>query len=84
MARPGYAVGAIHLRQGLLVDAVQLVFQRVEEGRLVADDSYTSDWIGDPGGGGASTASGQGRPVVGLRGRADARGVQRLGPVVAN
>jgi hypothetical protein len=82
MARPGYAVGSINLRQGLIVDAFQLVFQRVEEGRLVPDDSYTSDWIGDPGGG-ASTASGQGRPVVGLHGRADAGGVQRLGLVVA-
>ncbi len=48
MARPGYAVAAINLRQGLIVDAFQLVFQRVEAGRLIADDSYTSDWIGDP------------------------------------
>jgi hypothetical protein len=83
MARPGYAVAAINLRQGLIVDALQLVFQRVEEGRLVAEDSYTSDWIGDPTGGGASTASGNGHPVVGLHGRADAKGVQRLGLVVA-
>jgi hypothetical protein len=83
MARPGDAVAGINLRQGLIVDAFQLAFRRVEGGRLVDDDSYTSDWIGDPGGGGPSTASGQGRPVVGLHGRADAKSVLNLGLVVA-
>jgi hypothetical protein len=85
MARPGYAVGGLNLRAGLIVDAFQLVFMRVEGGKLNPADTYTSDWLGDPsGGGGASTVSGNGRPIVGLRGRANARELTSLGAVVAN
>ncbi len=84
MARPGYAVGGLNLRAGLIVDAFQLVFMRVEGGRLNPADTYTSDWIGDPSGGDASTVSGNGRPIVGLRGRADVNMFKALGAVVAN
>ena len=84
MARPGYAVGAINLRAGIIVDAVQLVFMRAEDGRLNPGDSYTSDWLGDPSGGSPSTASGEGRPVAGLRGQADGKEVKGLGLVVGN
>ena len=84
MARPGYAVGGLNLRAGLILDAFQLVFMRVEGGKLNPADTYTSEWIGDPGGGDARAVTGRGRPIVGLRGRADANMFKSLGAVVAN
>jgi hypothetical protein len=83
VARPGYAVGAINTRTGLLLDAFQLVFMRFKEGKLDPSDSYTSSWLGDPRGGGAGTATGAGKLVVGLQGRSNGREINALGLVVA-
>ena len=52
VARPGYAVGAINTRTGLLLDAFQFVFMRFQDGKLDPSDSYASSWLGDPRGGG--------------------------------
>jgi hypothetical protein len=83
VARPGYAVGAINMRQGLFLDAFQFVFMKYEDGHLNPDDSYESDWLGDPRGGGDDTASGDGSLVVGIHGRTSGRQVDMLGLVVA-
>ena len=83
VARPGYAVGAINTRSGLMLDSFQVVFMRFKGGRLETKDSYTSDWLGDPRGGGAGTASGDGKLVVGVHGRSNGREVNALGLLVA-
>ncbi len=83
IARPGYAVGAIHTRTGLLLDAFQLVFMKLKDGQLDAENSYTSNWLGDPRGGGDGGASGDGNLVVGIHGRSNGREVNMLGLVVA-
>jgi hypothetical protein len=83
VARPGYAVGAINTRTGLLLDALQLVFMRFKDGKLDPSDSYSSSWLGDPRGGGAGTASGAGKLVVGLHGRSNGREINAIGLVVA-
>ena len=84
VARPGYAIGAINTRTGLLVDAFQIVFMRFKAaGRLDTADSYTSEWLGDARGGNPATASGGGKLVVGVHGRSNGREVNALGLVVA-
>jgi hypothetical protein len=83
VARPGFAAGAINTRAGLLLDAFQVVFMRFKNGRLDTRDSYTSDWLGDPRGGGSGTATGQGKLVVGIHGRSNGREVNALGLLVA-
>lgn len=67
IARPGYAVGAINARAGLVLNAVQLVFYRVNQQRLDPNDQYASDWIGCEGGG-PSTLDGKGGPITGIFG----------------
>ena len=83
VARPGYAVGAINTRAGLMLDAFQVVFMRFKDGQLDPKDSYTTDWLGDPRGGGPGTASGEGKLVVGVHGRSNGREVNALGLLVA-
>jgi hypothetical protein len=83
VAKAGYAVGAINTRAGLLLDAFQIVFMKYKSGRLDPKDSYTTDWIGDPRGGGLGGATGGGRLVVGIHGRSNGREINSLGLVVA-
>lgn len=70
LARPGYAVGAIHTRTGLLLDGLQLVFMRIKGNGLDPDDTYDGPWLGNTTGGGPASLSGAGRRVLGLQGRA--------------
>ena len=83
VARPGYAVGGINTYSGLMVDAFQVVFMRFKDGQLDSGDSYTTDWLGDSRGGGPGTATGQGKPVVGIHGRTNGRVIFTLGLLVA-
>jgi hypothetical protein len=83
VAKPGYAVGAIHTRTGLTVDAFQLEFMRFKDGRLDPDDSYMTNWLGDPRGGGPRYSSGEGKLVVGIHGRSNGREINGLGLLVA-
>jgi len=83
VARPGYAVGAINTRTGLLLDAFQLVFMRFKDGKLDPSDNYLSSWLGDPRGGGSATVSGEGKFVIGVHGRSNGREINALGLVVA-
>jgi len=82
-ARPGYAVGGINTRTGLLLDAFQFVFMKFRDGQLDPADSYASDWLGDPRGGGDGKASGEGKLVVGIHGRSNGREINMLGVIVA-
>ena len=82
-ARPGHAVGAINTRIGAWVDAFQVVFMRFKDGQLDPSDSYTTNWLGNPRGGGSHTASGKGKPVIGIHGRTNGRLVGHIGLMVA-
>ena len=83
VARPGYAVGSINTRAGLLLDGFQIIFARYKSGLLDTKDSYKSDWIGDPRGGGSANVSGVGNIVVGIHGRSNGREINAIGLVVA-
>jgi hypothetical protein len=83
VAKPGYAVGGVNTRTGLLLDAFQLVFMKYEKGRLNPKDSYTSDWLGNPRGGNLKNVSGNGKIVAGVFGTTNKREINSLGLVVA-
>ncbi len=83
VAKPGYAVGGVNARIGLLVDAFQLVFMKYKNGKLDPKDTYVSAWIGDPRGGNLKNVSGNGKIVAGIHGVTNQREVNSLGLVVA-
>ena len=71
VARPGYAVAAVTVKNGSGTDGLSLTFMRVAaDGRLDALDAYESEWLGGRGGGGPVRVGGDGTPVVGLIGKA--------------
>jgi len=82
LAKPGYAVGAIEVDAAAHVNAVQLVFMRLDGERLTPADSYRSEWLGKPTGRATRLIDGKGAKVVGLCGR---RGlaVEAIGLVTA-
>ena len=67
-ARPGYAVGALTFRSGLLINGLSVTFMRMKDGKLDPQQSYESDWVGDRTGGSETTVGGDGAPVVGISG----------------
>ncbi|HEX5102525.1 MAG TPA: hypothetical protein VFV87_01860, partial [Pirellulaceae bacterium] len=67
LAKPGYAVGKIEARLGLIMNAVRIEFYKVDDGRLNPADSYSTDWFGAEGGG-PHAFNGEGSPLVGLAG----------------
>jgi hypothetical protein len=67
LAKPGYAVGGLRIRSGLVLNALQLVFMRLEGNKLNPRDNYESDWIGSEGGGPAEFL-GEGRALAGVFG----------------
>jgi hypothetical protein len=67
VARPGYAVGAVKARAGLVLNAVQLVFYRIDGERLDPTDRYDSPWVGSDGGG-MNELDGRGDPITGIFG----------------
>ncbi len=80
MARPGYAVGGIIVRAGLIIDGVELVFMRIRGNRLDANDSYKSAFVGGNGGG-ETKLVGAGQLVVGIFGGYE-QNVNGLGLIV--
>ena len=78
-AQPGYAVGGVTLRSGLLINGLSLTFMRMKDGKLDPQDSYESDWVGDRTGGGEAYMGGDGAPVVGILGSQDDEHARRLG-----
>jgi hypothetical protein len=72
VARPGYAVGALTVRTGLVLNGIQVTFMRVDgEGKRLSEaDRYDTDWYGASGGAGRTyTSSGNGKSIVGIQGR---------------
>ncbi|HZL86921.1 MAG TPA: hypothetical protein VFB96_00980 [Pirellulaceae bacterium] len=68
LAKPGYAVGKIECRAGLVNNALLLTFYRVKEQRLDPDDSYSTNWLGSDGGGPQPVIAGRGEVIVGVAG----------------
>lgn len=82
LARPGYAVGGVRTRTGLLVDGFCIVYMKVRDGSLDPADTYLSPWYGSATGGSEGEAVSDGRLVVGITGTTNDREIQRLGVVV--
>jgi S1-C subfamily serine protease len=82
MAKPGYAVGAISMRTGLGLDGVSVTFMRINGDRLDPSDSYESEYVGGPGGGGPHKVGGDGSPAVGVIGRRNEKEVGGMGLVL--
>ncbi|MDB5313139.1 MAG: hypothetical protein JWO38_7341, partial [Gemmataceae bacterium] len=69
LAKPGYAVGGLSVKAGLGLDGFFVTFMKVVGDRLDPTDSYTSEWLGGPGGNGPTKLGGDGTPVVGIIGK---------------
>jgi hypothetical protein len=83
-ARPGYAVGGIYLRTGLIINGMAVTFMRIDGRNLDATQAYTSEWIGDRTGGSEEYLGGGGSPAVGVYGREDDKHVSALGLIFAS
>ncbi len=79
LAKPGYAVGAITVKAGLGIDGLSITFMKVVDGKLDSKDNYESDWVGGMGGGRPTKIGGDGTPVVGIIGKANAKDATGLG-----
>lgn len=76
-AKPGYAVGQINLRAGGGIDALSVTFMRIQGKALNATDKYESPSVGGQGGG-RSPAIGDSRPIVGLFGKRESGGEEKI------
>lgn len=65
-ARPGYAVGAVRLRQSEAVRAVNLVYRKVKGTELDLENAYESGWAGNTKVGDEVVLEGHGAAVVGI------------------
>jgi hypothetical protein len=82
VAKPGYAVGTMTLKSGANADGVSLKFVRINGVSLAPNDTYESEWVGDPRPG-DRTVQGDGRSVVlGICGKANAKDNTGLGLVL--
>ncbi|HEX5271643.1 MAG TPA: hypothetical protein VFW33_14195, partial [Gemmataceae bacterium] len=80
VAKEGYAVGAINVRAGLLVDGMSVTFMKVNgPGRLDPKDSYESEWVGGKGGNAPVRLGGDGTPVIGITGKSNKTDLTGLG-----
>lgn len=71
LAPPGYAVGRINVRKGAHLDAVTIIFMRVDQLRLDPNDQLQSVPIGGMGGGPRSLAPPAGALVTSFSGSLD-------------
>jgi hypothetical protein len=65
-AKPGYGVGAITVKAGLIADGFSVTYMRIDGDRLDPSDSYESDWLGGTGGAAPKRLGGDGRWVLGV------------------
>lgn len=79
VAKPGYAIGAISVKAGLVVDSLSVTFMRINGDRLDPNDSHDSEWVGGMGGDAPVKLGGDGSPVVGIVGKEGATDVSGLG-----
>jgi hypothetical protein len=80
-AKPGYAVGAVAAVGRDRVNALQIVFMRIQGAHLDPDDFYKSEKIGEPTMLLTETLAGDGEFVVGIFGKSGAD-VDNLGLVL--
>jgi len=71
-AKAGYAVGGANLRIGLIMDAMTVVFMKVEGERLNLKDQYTSAQVGGMGGAEESFVT-NGPMLIGFHGKQNER-----------
>ena len=67
LAKTEYAVGTVEVRYGAAIDSLTVTYMKIVDGGLDPSDTYTEK-VGGPGGYGPTTV-GDGKPVVGIRGR---------------
>ena len=79
VAKPGYAVGAVKIKAGLGLDGLTVTFMKVKDGKLDPTDSYDSEYVGGPGGGGPTRLGGDGSLVVGIVGKSSPTEAAGLG-----
>jgi hypothetical protein len=78
-ARDGYAVGAVFLDTGLIIDAIAVHFMRIQGTRLDPAQSYTAEWQGSHQDKKAKLLDSGGDPIVGVFAREDEVKVVALG-----
>ncbi|QEG25958.1 Serine protease Do-like HtrA [Gemmata obscuriglobus] len=79
-ARAGYAVGAMTYKYSRDFDGCLLTFMKIKaDGTLDPKDCYDSEWIGWKGRANEGRIDGEGKPVVGIVGRGDAKEVTGFG-----
>ena len=71
LAKEGYAVGGLSIRSGDVVNAVQIIFMRINPDGMSLDtkDSYRSEWLGGKGGGKPNDIDSRGHLIVGVTGK---------------
>ena len=67
LARPGFAIGGLNVRSGLVLTAVQVIFCEVDGYELDLKKHYLADWVGTEGGTGYQLHS-PGKIAVGVVG----------------
>jgi hypothetical protein len=78
-ARPGYAIGGLHVQSGGGVDGFHIIYMKIKKEGLDPGDSYKSEWYGGPGGNGMTKLSGEGTLVIGIIGKESARNLTGIG-----
>jgi serine/threonine protein kinase len=67
--KPGFAVGALHVHAGGLLDGFSVTFMEIGKTELRRSGAYRSEWIGGTGGGDQGEIGDDGSFVVGIRGK---------------
>lgn len=83
IAKEGYAVGAVVVKLGAVLDRFQVVFMKIKPDGLTLDpaDQYESDWLGGEGGVTTKELTTRGRVAIGITGSTSGDTVEALGLV---
>jgi hypothetical protein len=68
VAKQGYAVGGIRAKRGAVIDAIQLIFYRIDGKKMNKQDKYESEWLGGDGGTGMNSVAFGGSFITGISG----------------
>ena len=69
-ARPGYAVGRLEVAHGGRIDGLRCVFMRERDGKLDPADQYKGRWLGAKANEKPDELASDGKPAIGIYGRA--------------